>query len=207
MMIRILALLAVAGFMSVNPAQAGTPAKSPQRFGDFFEPIYREHAFDIETGMLWQVGKYTDIDYRLVPTQFAWRSPRWFGLDLDNGASISVRHRAALLGTWVENGPESHYFGFMFSPSIEYWNKAQTWSVYAGAGGGFGWIDSQGVEGGQGQDFTLNWFGHLGLQRVINDSLTLRVGTMFQHMSNGGATSPNPGIDAVGFTVGASWKF
>jgi long-subunit fatty acid transport protein len=79
--------------------------------------------------------------------------------------------------------------------------------VYAGAGGGFGLIDSQGVEGGQGQDFTLNWFGHLGLQRVINDSLTLRVGTMFQHMSNGGATSPNPGIDAVGFTVGASWKF
>ena len=32
-------------------------------------------------------------------------------------------------------------------------------------------------------------------------------GVMFQHMSNGGQTNPNPGIDALGFTFGGSWAF
>jgi lipid A 3-O-deacylase len=35
----------------------------------------------------------------------------------------------------------------------------------------------------------------------------MRVGVMFQHISNGGATDPNPGINALGFTVGLSWGF
>ena len=29
---------------------------------------------------------------------------------------------------------------------------------------------------------------------------------MFQHMSNGGQTKPNPGIDALGFTPGCGWS-
>ncbi len=170
-------------------------------------PIYRHNAFDIESGMLWEVGHYTSIDYRLVPTEFVWRTPRWFGYNFDSGATISLRNRFALIGTWVAKGPEHQYIGFSASPSIEYWNKDCTWSVYAGSGGGAGVIDSQGVEGGQGQDFTLNWFAQLGVEHVLTNTLSIRAGGMFQHMSNGGATSPNPGIDAIGFTLGASWKF
>lgn len=206
MTLRTLALLAVASTLSLNLAHAGTPTVGnlpPSRPA----PMYRENAIDLESGILWQIGHNTPIDYRLVPTQLAWRTPRMFGLDFSDGSSISVRNRIALIGTWVAEGPESHYFGFSLSPSVEYWNAAQTWSIYAGAGGGCGLIDSQDVVGGQGQDFTLNWFAHLGLQRVLSDTLSLRVGAMFQHMSNGGATDPNPGIDALGFTVGASWKF
>ena len=33
----------------------------------------------------------------------------------------------------------------------------------------------------------------------------LNAGIMYQHMSNGGMTKPNPGIDALGFTLGYSW--
>ena len=74
-------------------------------------------------------------------------------------------------------------------------------------GGGFGWLDSQGVPGGQGQDFTLHWFARAGVERVINERIRLQAGLMFQHLSNGGQTDPNPGIDAVGFTFGGSWSF
>jgi len=42
---------------------------------------------------------------------------------------------------------------------------------------------------------------------VLTDTVSLRAGAMFQHMSNGGATDPNPGIDALGFTIGCSWRF
>jgi hypothetical protein len=30
---------------------------------------------------------------------------------------------------------------------------------------------------------------------------------MYQHMSNEGQTKPNPGIDALGFTLGYSWAY
>jgi hypothetical protein len=32
-------------------------------------------------------------------------------------------------------------------------------------------------------------------------------GAYFIHHSNGGQTSPNPGIDALGFTIGMGWQF
>jgi hypothetical protein len=63
------------------------------------------------------------------------------------------------------------------------------------------------VPGGQGQDFTLNWFAQLGLRRELTENLSLLGGAYFLHHSNGGQTSPNPGIDALGFTVGLGWTF
>jgi len=79
--------------------------------------------------------------------------------------------------------------------------------LFSGSGGGFGCIDSQGVKGGQGQDFTLNWFIRGGIEHVIGKALRLSAGIMYQHMSNGGQTKPNPGIDALGFTLGCSWAY
>jgi lipid A 3-O-deacylase len=162
--------------------------------------------WSVESGLLVQAGHFTPIDYRLVPTQLAWRSRRMFGWDLEGGATLGVRNRLALLATWVAEGPEHQYLGMMASPSLEYWNASQSLGFYLGAGGGVGWIDSQGVLGGQGQDFTLNWFGHFGVEFKLTRDVNLRAGAMFQHMSNGGATEPNPGIDAVGMTVGLSWR-
>ena len=187
-------------------AFAGTPAAMVDTTPEP-QPIYRANAFDFEVGGLWEIGVNTPFHYQLIPTQLSWRTPRIFGFDLADGSTLSVRNKFTAIGTWVEQGPENHYFGFSASPSVEWWNKAQTFSIYAGAGGGCGAIDSQGVPGGQGQDFTLNWFAQLGVQKVLTDTLSLRVGAMFQHMSNGGATNPNPGIDALGFTVGCSWRF
>lgn len=198
--------LSLFALFAATVAHAGTPmAKAPVPVAA--TPIYRSNAVDLESGLLWQIGDNTPIDYRLVPTQLSWRTPRMFGWEFSNGSTLSVRNRFTVIGTWVAEGPESYYFGVSASPSIEWWNKAETFSIYAGAGGGIGWVDSQGVEGGQGQDRTLNWFAQLGIQTVLTDTLSLRTGAMFQHMSNGGATDPNPGIDALGFTIGLSWRF
>ena len=74
--------------------------------------------------------------------------------------------------------------------------------VVGGAGGGCGFIDSQGVAGGQGQDFTLNYFFRGGVERIVDRNLSLTAGVLFQHLSNGGRTDPNPGLNGFGFTVG-----
>lgn len=161
----------------------------------------------VETGMLWQVGSLTPIAYRLAPLQVSWMSREFFGRELQDGSRIILRHRWTLLGNAILRGPESRYVGFSCSPSLEWWNRAGNWSVFSGAGGGFGWIDSRNVTGGQGQDFTLNWFIRGGIEHITENHVRLSAGLMYQHMSNGGQTDPNPGIDAVGFTLGYSWSF
>lgn len=167
---------------------------------------WKEPAVNIETGLLWQVGGNTPLSYRLVPTQLSWRSREAFGWQLGSGR-LAVRHRFTFLGTWVQQGPESDYLALAASPSVEWWDRSGTWSVYSGAGGGFGWLDSQAAPGAQGQDFTFNWFARGGFEYRNSQYTSVTVGIMFQHLSNGGQTNPNPGIDALGFTLGWSWKF
>jgi hypothetical protein len=60
---------------------------------------------------------------------------------------------------------------------------------------------------GQGQDFTLNWFSEFGLRQQIAKDLSIMGGVYFLHHSNGGQTTPNPGIDALGATIGLGWQF
>lgn len=167
---------------------------------------WEESTFSIENGLLWQVGKSTPLSYRLVPTQLSWRSREALGWQLAS-SRVVVRHRITLLGTWVQQGPENFYGGLAASPSVEWWNKRGSWCTYGGAGGGFGWLDSQAVPGGQGQDFTLNWFARVGIEHISAHRIRWSAGLMFQHMSNGGQTNPNPGIDALGVTMGWNWTF
>jgi lipid A 3-O-deacylase len=171
------------------------------------EASWAASAVDVEVGFLRSVRHNTPINYTLVPTQLSWRSSPFLNREWANGSRLVVRHRLTLIGTWVQKGPESHYLGVSGSPSIEWWNKAGTLAAFGGAGGGFGVIDSRGVPGGQGQDFTLNWFMRAGVEHVVNARTRVLAGVMFQHLSNGGMTKPNPGIDALGVTFGGSWSF
>lgn len=167
---------------------------------------WSETDVSVEHGLLWQVGKSTPLSYRLMPTQVSWRSREALGWQFDSGR-LAVRNRATLFATWIQQGPESHYIGVSGSPSIEWWNRRGNWCAYTGAGGGVGWLDSQGVSGGQGQDFTLNWFARAGIEHIRSRYIRWSAGVMFQHMSNGGQTNPNPGIDALGVTLGWAWSF
>ncbi len=164
-------------------------------------------AWGFESGMQWEVGSLTPISYRLVSTQLTWRSREVFGRGFADGSRLVVRTRLALIGTWIERGPESFYTGASASPSLEWWNAAGTWSLFGGSGGGLGLIDSRGVPGGMGQDFTFNWFIRSGVEHVAGKNARFSAGLMYQHMSNGGQTDPNPGIDALGFTLGYSRSF
>jgi hypothetical protein len=160
---------------------------------------------NIESGVLWQIGTLTSFPYRLIETQYSWKSAAVFTNELDDGSRIILRHRFALIGALLQQGPESYYIAVSASPSIEWWNASGTWSVYSGAGGGFGLVDSQNVTGALGQDFTLNWFIRGGVEHVIAPHHRITAGIFYQHMSNGGMTDPNPGIDALGFMLGYTW--
>jgi lipid A 3-O-deacylase len=193
--------LSIVGWLFAGVFSAGAVANEEP------EPLpWETSAWGVESGVLWENGVSTPISYRLLQTQFSWRSPEVFGHEFHDGSRVVVRHRLTLIGTIVQNGPESHYIAFSGSPSVEWWNRAASWSLFAGAGGGAGGIDSRGIKGGQGQDFTFNWFARAGLEHVMKRNLRLSAAIMFQHMSNGGQTKPNPGIDGLGFMLGCAWS-
>lgn len=179
-------------------------------------PNYDQWDWGVETGYLWQIGSNTSIDYELATAVFSIRSPRAITmLEQDNGNALVVRNRVSLITDYVIEGPEDYIITLNGSPSIEYWFAGDTLAFYLSPGGGIGLSNSKGiseeggdgVEGGQGQDFLLNWFVQSGVRYQMNRTAALTLGVMFQHVSNGGQTDVNPGIDALGFTVGFTKTF
>lgn len=168
---------------------------------------WERHAFDIETGVSWQVSDNTPISYRLIDTRFSWRSPRFIGHNFANGSKLMVRNQATLIASFIDQGPENYYLGLAGSPSIEWWSPDDQWSLYFAIGGGIGVTNSTHVAGGLGQDFTYNWFAKAGIRYQLSADLAIYGGASFMHLSNMGATDPNPGVDALGFTMGVSYSF
>lgn len=161
------------------------------------------------TGALWSLGGgASPLDYTFLPQMISIKTPATMHGKLCGG-DIFVRHRLTLEGEAIIEGPESYFFGVTFSPSIEWWNARQTCAWYFSAGGGVGVLDSQGydIPGGQGQDFNLTWFVHSGLKFAVSDSCSVNLGLMFQHISNGGMDDINPGVNALGPTLGVGWRF
>jgi lipid A 3-O-deacylase len=178
---------------------AGSPAEK-------LKP-WLEEAVDVETGMLWKVGGDTAFNYRIVPFFVSRRSSEVFGFHFSDGSALTLRNKYTLMANWMETGCENRYLGVAAAPSIEWWNPRATWSVFGSAGGGVGVLDAQGVTGGEGQDFTFNWYGQLGVSAELTQRWTLRGSALFQHLSNGGQTNPNPGLNALGFTLGVGRSF
>ena len=167
-------------------------------------------AFDVETAALWRISSNTTANYTVLPQIFSLRTPAHLRLTLGEG-ELTVRARFSLLAEPIAKGPESFYWGFSASPSVEYWLKKGggpgTTCLYASVGGGLGQIDSGDAPGGQGRDLTLNWFATAGLRHYFTSSIALNAGVLFQHWSNGGTTDPNPGLDGLGPVLGLTWHF
>ena len=69
-------------------------------------------------------------------------------------------------------------------------------------GGGLGAIDSRGVKGGQGQDFTLDRFARGGIEPALSGKARISAGITFQRLSNGAPRCfewVNPATDMLWF--------
>lgn len=161
---------------------------------------------DYETAAAWRVTHDTSVAYVVLPQILSLRAPQHGRIKV-GGNDLTLRSKFSLLVEPIARGPESIYLGLSAGPSLEYWFAGENACWYTGAGGGFGWIDSTDVPGGQGQDFTLNWYATSGLRYFPKPGLSVHGGVFFQHLSNGGATDPNPGLNALGPVLGVSWQF
>ena len=163
--------------------------------------------FAVEAGYLKKIKRNSPLDYRIVPTQVAWRSPALFDLwRHENGARLAVRNRLAIVAETFVKGPEDYYFAFAGSPTFELWSADQKTALFYEIGGGVGLLNSKNVPGGQGQNLTFNWYTQLGVRRQLSKKMALTGGAYFTHHSNLGMTKPNPGIDVLGINLGVVWQ-
>ncbi len=210
-----LPLIAAFGLCLVHIAAAGPleahSGKSPAAVSPApasFDPV--EHwELGIETAALWSAGGgASPLDYVFLPQLITVKTP-WFMRWQAGDGVLVLRSRFSLLGEPVVEGPESYFIGMSAGGSAEWWSASRKWSLFLSAGGGIGWMDSRGheIEGGQGQDFNLNWFAHGGLRFMIRERLSASAGLFFQHVSNHGLDDINPGVNALGPMIGLAWHW
>lgn len=162
-----------------------------------------------ETSSFWEFGgNATDLDYQFLAQFLTIKSPAVLDWNLGSGVLV-VRNRLSFLGEAIIEGPESYFFGVTGGASIEWWNASRTFSVFLSSGGGVGLLDSKGYEvvGGQGQDFNFTWYIHTGAIYRFSEHWSATLGIYYQHISNRDQDPVNPGVDALGPTLGFSRHF
>jgi lipid A 3-O-deacylase len=108
----------------------------------------------------------------------------------------------------IFRGIENHYFGFNLGMRYNFVRPGSRLVPYISGGVGAGWIDSHPeIPGGQGQDFTFNILSAAGISYELNDHWKLNAGVLYQHLSNGGQTDPNPSLNLFGPQVGVTYSF
>jgi lipid A 3-O-deacylase len=164
---------------------------------------------EITSGILWKFGGgATHLHYVLLPQIISFKIPPiserpWAG------GTLVFRSRFSLLLEPIVRGPEHAYLGTAAAGEVEWRSATGAFTGFFSSGGGFGWMDSKGYEvpGGQGQDFNLNWLIHTGVRFRTAHAWHLSLGLYFQHISNRGLDKINPGLNALGPTLGVSRKF
>lgn len=162
----------------------------------------------VEVGYLTKIKHNSPLNYVIAPTQVAWRGPAAFDLwQGENGARLAVRNRLAVVAETFIKGPEDYYIAFAGAPTFELWSADQKNALFYEIGGGVGLTNAKHVDGGQGQNLAFNWFTQLGVRHQLTKTLAITGSRYFTHHSNQGMTTPNPGIDVIGYNVGLIWQF
>jgi lipid A 3-O-deacylase len=108
----------------------------------------------------------------------------------------------------IFSGIENHYFGFNLGMRYNFVRPGSRFVPYFSGGVGAGWIDSHAeVPGGQGQDFTFNILSAVGISYIVNNHWKIEAGALYQHLSNGGQTDPNPSLNLFGPQLGLTCSF
>ena len=108
----------------------------------------------------------------------------------------------------IVRGPENFYYGISVGLRYNFVKPNARFIPYVSGGVGLGWIDSHASHfGAQGQDFTFNILTAVGVSYKIDDHWKATAGILYQHLSNGGQTDPNPSLNLLGPQIGATYSF
>jgi hypothetical protein len=143
-----------------------------------------------------------------VPAQFFTARWRWGGIERDSWLQGYNQVYASLVAEPLTRGPENFYFGISLGLRYNFAKPGARLVPYVSGGLGLGWLDSHAsVFGAQGQDFTFNILTAVGVSYKVNDHWKFSAGVLYQHLSNGGQTDPNPSVNLLGPQLGVTYVF
>ena len=173
-----------------------TEELDPQRF-----------EFALESGYLFGAIN-PPADYQIL-TEFLTARIRWGAIRGNNWLRGYNQFYFSAMAEPILQGIENHYFGFNLGVRYNFVVRPGSRLVpYISGGVGAGWIDSHPeIPGGQGQDFTFNILSAAGISYSVNDHWKVNVGALYQHLSNGGQTDPNPSLNLFGPQLGVNYSF
>ena len=162
--------------------------------------------FGFETGYLFGAIN-PPADYQ-IGALFLTERIRWGVIRSDSWLRGYHQFYISAIAEPIFKGIENHYFGFNIGFRYNFVQPHSRFVPYISGGVGAGGIDSHPeVSGGQGQDFTFNILSAAGISYIVNDHWKLDVGALYQHLSNGGQTDPNPSLNLFGPQMGVTYSF
>lgn len=184
-------------FGGVAEAGAGSTGEqfNPQRFDLALESGYLFGA--INPPASYEIG-----------AEFLTARVRWGIVDRESWLRGYNQFYVSAIAEPIFRGIENHYFGVNFGFRYNFVQPRSRLIPYISGGLGLGWIDSHPeIPGGQGQDFTFNILSAAGVSYRVNDHWKVNVGALYQHLSNGGQTDPNPSLNLFGPQMGVTYSF
>lgn len=170
-----------------------------------FEPPHFE--FATETAYILSfIGNPNSYE---IGAQFFTGRIRW-GVNRSNNSIFRGYNQVYLLAMAepIFRGPENRYFGISTGFRHVFVRPGWRLQPYISGGVGAGFIDSTDqFRQGQGQDFTFNVLTQAGFDYLVNDHWKFNLGALYQHLSNGGQTDPNPSLNLIGPQVGVTYSF
>jgi len=143
-----------------------------------------------------------------ISAEFLTARIRWGIVDRESWLRGYNQFYVSAIAEPIFRGIENHYFGVNFGFRYNFVQPRSRLIPYVSGGLGLGWIDSHPeIPGGQGQDFTFNILSAAGVSYMVNDHWKVNVGALYQHLSNGGQTDPNPSLNLFGPQVGVTYSF
>ncbi len=202
----------MSGLVSWLPAEelpVPQPGKVEIRDDSVTDAYFYEDRVDasFETAALFDIGSKTTTT--VSPMIF---SVRWQLDDVGNPGWRRGNTEWVFSGfhTVVWEGVESRFSGALFGPRYNFVQPGSKWVPYIDSRVGFGFTDSQPVDGAQGQDFFFTFTVGTGVRYLISRDWDLAGGILYQHISNAGLSEPdqvNFGLDTIGPHISLQYRF
>jgi lipid A 3-O-deacylase len=175
--------------------------------GSLTEPLNPDR-FEVALQSGYLLGVFGNPDSYEIGPEFVTGRIRWGVNDADNWTRGYNQFCLTILAEPIIRGVESRYIGVNFGGRYNFVQRGWRIVPYFFGGLGLGDIDSHpDMRGSQGQDFTFNILTAIGVSYPIDNHWKVDAGILYQHLSNGGQTDPNPSLNLLGPQIGVSYSF
>ena len=165
-------------------------------------------SFEMATETAYMLGVIGNPNSYEIASQFVTARWRWGAVHKDSWLRGFNQIYVLGMAEPIVRGPENFYYGISVGLRYNFVKPNARFIPYVSGGVGLGWIDSHASHfGAQGQDFTFNILTAVGVSYKIDDHWKATAGILYQHLSNGGQTDPNPSLNLLGPQIGVTYSF